>query len=375
MNASKELWFGFNDEIDITILDKIFNLDYSVIFVHAASLPRLESVKFPAGKSIAVLVDDEKQYQLAKGAKGLGEKIKYFFTRDPKLLPKIDRSTASIGLFHHIGDKAGLLSAIEQASLVDVLLLEFKDITNIPLELVLARTQDSRTRIFKKVLTAQDGEVSLMTMERGSDGILLMSKSLKDIIALNESYQKFNKIKLNLKPAVVKRIEHTGMGDRVCIDTTSELFPDEGMILGSTSAGGIVVCSETHYLPYMNLRPFRVNAGGLHLYVNGPNNFNAYLSDLQAGSKVFVVNSKGEARTVTVGRVKIERRPLLLVVAEIEGTEINVFIQDDWHVRVMGSKGEIIPSAEVKIGDLLLGYLQEPGRHVGYKIDEKIVER
>jgi len=101
----------------------------------------------------------------------------------------------------------------------------------------------------------------------------------------------------------------------------------------------------------------------------------SYLSDLQAGSKVCVVNSKGEARTVTVGRVKIERRPLLLVVAEIEGTEINVFIQDDWHVRVMGSKGEIIPSAEVKIGDLLLGYLQEPGRHVGYKIDEKIVER
>ena len=36
---------------------------------------------------------------------------------------------------------------------------------------------------------------------------------------------------------------------------------DEGMIVGSTSAGGIFVCIETHNLPYMELRSFLVNAG------------------------------------------------------------------------------------------------------------------
>ena len=60
------------------------------------------------------------------------------------------------------------------------------------------------------------------------------------------------------------------MGDRGCIDTTSIMTKDEGMIVGSTSAGGILVCSETHYLPYMELRPFRVNAGGVHSYVLSP---------------------------------------------------------------------------------------------------------
>lgn len=36
---------------------------------------------------------------------------------------------------------------------------------------------------------------------------------------------------------------------------------DEGMIVGSTSAGAIFACIEIHNLPYMELRSFRVNAG------------------------------------------------------------------------------------------------------------------
>jgi 3-amino-4-hydroxybenzoic acid synthase len=82
----------------------------------------------------------------------------------------------------------------------------------------------------------------------------------------------------------------------------------------------------------------------------------------------------GNARVVTIGRMKIERRPLLLIECEIEGKRVNVFIQDDWHVRVFGGKGEVRPSSEIKIGDELLGYLDQPGRHVGIKIQETIKE-
>ncbi|HEX3043577.1 MAG TPA: 3-dehydroquinate synthase II [Bacillota bacterium] len=41
---------------------------------------------------------------------------------------------------------------------------------------------------------------------------------------------------------------------------------------------------------------------------------------------------------------------------------------------MFGSKGEILPSGEIKSGDKLLGFLDKPGRHVGLKIEETIKE-
>lgn len=68
------------------------------------------------------------------------------------------------------------------------------------------------------------------------------------------------KIKLDLISAKVTDVTHVGMGKRVCIDTVDCLKQNEGMLVGSKSCGGVLVSSETHYLPYMDLRPFRVNA-------------------------------------------------------------------------------------------------------------------
>ncbi len=52
MSSRKELWFGFDDNIDIGVLDKVFNLEYSVLFVDVKQLPFLDSVK-PAGGDLA----------------------------------------------------------------------------------------------------------------------------------------------------------------------------------------------------------------------------------------------------------------------------------------------------------------------------------
>jgi hypothetical protein len=100
-----------------------------------------------------------------------------------------------------------------------------------------------------------------------------------------------------------------------------------------------------------------------------------YLSDLPAGSQVPAVNARNQVRAVTVGRVKIERRPLVLIEAEIDGRAVNTFIPDDWQARMMGAQGEIRPSSEIQIGDKLLGCPDAPGRHVGIRIDETIEER
>ena len=79
-------------------------------------------------------------------------------------------------------------------------------------------------------------------------------------------------------------------------------------------------------------------------------------------------------RTVTIGRLKIERRPLLLIEATADGAALNTFIQDDWHVRLMGAQGEIRPSREIQVGEQLLAYRDTPGRHVGLPIQETIRE-
>ncbi|HYH03796.1 MAG TPA: 3-dehydroquinate synthase II, partial [Bacillota bacterium] len=180
---------------------------------------------------------------------------------------------------------------------------------------------------------------------------------------------------LELKPLKVTLTRHVGMGWRSCVDTTGLMTQEEGMLVGSTSAGGILVCSETHYLPYMNLRPFRVNAGAVHSYIWMPDNNAGYLSEQEAGSRVLCVNWRGETRELTVGRVKTEIRPLLLIKGEADGCELNVIVQDDWHIRLMGADGKPKNATLIQPGDLLLGYVCKQGRHVGISVAETIIER
>lgn len=181
--------------------------------------------------------------------------------------------------------------------------------------------------------------------------------------------------KLDLHPLTVTEVRNVGMGVRACIDTTGLMTQEEGMLVGSTSSGGILVCSETHYLPYMNLRPFRVNAGAIHSYVWMPNNMAEYISDMSVGSRVLCVNIRGEVRELTVGRMKIEVRPLLLIKGIAADTELNVIVQDDWHIRVMGADGKPRNASLIRPGDQLLAYVCESGRHVGIKVRETIVEK
>ena len=129
------------------------------------------------------------------------------------------------------------------------------------------------------------------------------------------------------------------------------------MLIGSTSEGGILVSSETHFLPYMELRPFRVNAGAVHSYVWAPDGMTAYLTELKAGSRLLCVDTEGNTREVSVGRVKTELRPLLKIEVEAEGVNINVIVQDDWHIRILGGNGEPRNASTLKPGDELLAYI------------------
>lgn len=263
----------------------------------------------------------------------------------------------------------------KEAGKYHYMVVDFDLPTNIPLELIIAKLQDTKTVLLRRATTCSDMQVAFGVMEKGSDGVLFSSTDITEIQELGNYLNMKDTQRLELHPLVVTEVKHIGMGVRACIDTTGLMNQVEGMIIGSTSSGGIFVCSETHYLPYMNLRPFRVNAGAVHSYVWGPQNSTEYLTDLVAGSKILCVNTRGEAREMTVGRVKIEVRPLLLIRGEAAGTELNVIVQDDWHIRIMGADGKPRNASTLQPGDRLLAYVCEPGRHVGIKVNETILEK
>jgi len=292
-----------------------------------------------------------------------------------ELLEQLSFTQFAKAIFVYISDKQTLMTAIHLSAVYPYVIVEYETPTNIPLELLLAYSQVNQSIICKKVKTVNDGWVATMVMESGCDGVMLEPDNLDDIINFNKIIKSINE-NVYLEEFEIMRTEHIGMGDRICVDTTSMLHEDEGMLLGSTSNGGILVSSETHYLPYMELRPFRINAGALHMYIWNIKNKTEYLSELRAGSQIMIINNKGESRRVSVGRIKMERRPILLVFAKSkDGIEVNVALQDDWHVRVIGKFGNALNCTELKQGDIVLGMTGHPGRHVGYEINETIIER
>jgi 3-dehydroquinate synthase II/3-amino-4-hydroxybenzoic acid synthase len=278
-------------------------------------------------------------------------------------------------VFLSVDNKELLDKSWQDAGKFDYAAVNFDLPTNIPLELIIARLQDSKTVLLRQATTFVDMEVAFGVLEKGSDGVLFSSTDLTEIMEVIHYMSRQESGRLELHPLTVTEVRHVGMGVRGCIDTTDLMTQDEGMLVGSTSSGGIFVCSETHYLPYMNLRPFRVNAGAVHSYVWMPNGAAEYISDLEVGKKVLCVNTKGEMRELTVGRVKIEVRPLLLIKGVAAGTELNVIVQDDWHIRIMGADGKPKNASTIQVGDELLAYVCEPGRHVGIKVNETITEK
>jgi len=296
-------------------------------------------------------------------------------SEDQELLDSAKKQGYQTCITFKIEGKEALEQSWKDAYKFDYAVVDFDLPTNIPLELVIARLEETDTVLLKHETNYEDLKVAFGVLEKGSDGVLFESTDIEEIVKVSNYLTDYNTLKINLQTLVVTEVKHIGMGARACIDTTGLMTIEEGMIVGSTSHGGIFVCSETHHLPYMNLRPFRVNAGAIHSYVWMPNDTVEYLSDLSAGSKVLCVSTKGQARELAVGRVKIEMRPLLSIKGKVGDIELNVIVQDDWHIRIMAADGQPKNATGILPGCELLAHVCEPGRHVGIKVNETIIEK
>ena len=294
---------------------------------------------------------------------------------DETLLKAVKKQQYDVGYYINIENRADMDYVCKIDKNFKYLILEFADVTNIPLELMIANNQKDKIQLFKKVNSIQDMKIAFAVMEVGCDGVLFSCEDVSQICNINEVLcrEKFGKIELVVGKVV--EVEHISIGQRDCIDCVSEMTQQEGFIIGSTSSGGLLVSSETHELPYMKIRPFRVNAGAIHSYVWNAKMETNYLSELEAGSELLCVDTNGNTRPICVGRIKCEYRPMLKVVAEANGVRVNAIVQDDWHIRIFGADKEPKNASLIKPGDELLVYLCDQGRHMGISIEETITEK
>lgn len=157
---------------------------------------------------------------------------------------------------------------------------------------------------------------------------------------------------MKTQPAVITRVESVGLGHRVCADTLSILRKGQGMLVGNSSAFTFLVHAETERNEYVAARPFRVNAGAVHAYVRLPGDKTTYLGEFKAGQEVLIVDANGETSLATLGRVKIEVRPMLLVEAQVtteDGVKTGaVFLQNAETIRLTTPGGEPVSVVGLK---------------------------
>jgi len=257
----------------------------------------------------------------------------------------------------------------------DYLILMGRDWKVIPLENLIAGLQDEDVKIIAAVADYDEAKVALETMEHGTDGILLCPHEISHIKKVSELIDKIKSESYQLKPATVTKVEPVGIGDRVCVDTCSMMQLGEGMLVGSYSQGLFLVHSESMESEYVASRPFRVNAGPVHAYVMTPGNKTKYLSELETGDEVLTVDQEGNSKVAIVGRVKIEKRPLMLVEADSDGVILRTLLQNAETIRLVAEDGTPLSVAELKVGDKVMIYLDPKARHFGMAIEETIIEK
>ena len=120
--------------------------------------------------------------------------------------------------------------------------------------------------LFVEAATVEEVKTFLGILERGVDGLVITAPDLGELKRLLNMVKEISP-PVELVAATLARVKSLGMGDRVCVDTCTQMEPGQGMLVGNSSAALFLVHAESLENPYVAARPFRVNAGpGTRLY-------------------------------------------------------------------------------------------------------------
>ncbi len=244
------------------------------------------------------------------------------------------------------------------------------DWTILRLENLLGKTD----HLFVEIDNLPEGRTAFGILEKGVEGVVINNPD-PDAVRRILFMLKRGSEKLELLRARVKRIKPLGLGDRVCVDTCASMVSGEGMLVGNSNQALFLIHAENLENPFVNTRPFQVNAGPVHAYIRMADGQTKYLSEIGIGDRVLVVNSEGKSYPSVVGRAKVERRPLVLVEAEEGGQPISVILQNAETIRLVQPDGKAISLVDLEGGSGVLVCREKGGRHFGVQIDESVIER
>ena len=275
----------------------------------------------------------------------------------------------------HPSDQEEALSLI---GLVPWLLVRCSDWTMVPLENLVAASRGTSTRI----AAAIDEEVELngaaFALGGGVDAILVPGHLVNDAVTIlggkwdMEETQDDGAI---IEEARILSIEGAGVGERVCVDLTRRISDGQGMAVGSISGNLCLIHGETIQSDYVPTRPFRVNAGAIHSYALMADGKTKYLSELTSGDEVAILSSSGNKEKATVGRLKVETRPLILIRFEVPGSEGQIVVQQAETVRLISPSEGAISVTQAKEGDKISIVTDNRARHVGFALPAEVKEK
>jgi 3-dehydroquinate synthase II len=255
----------------------------------------------------------------------------------------------------------------------DLVIIEATDWKIIPLENIIARLHKSGTKIYTTANSVDEVRTMFSVLELGTDGVIFTTNDENQVSKLGSFLENVN---FPLQAARIVEIKDVGPGERVCIDTASMLKTGEGLLVGSKANFLFLIHNESVGSSFTSPRPFRVNAGAVYCYTLLPDGKTKYLSEVESGAEVLVVNKEGVSRQVVVGRSKIETRPLRLIKAEINGELGSIILQNAETIRVVTKEGSLVSVTDLKVGNEILAHiLPQAGRHFGMEVDEYILEK
>ena len=295
-----------------------------------------------------------------------GVALKKEFFEKAKKLGKIEVDEPRIV---KIKDALDVDKIISESEAKERIFIDFENWRIIPLENLIAMKR--KAKIIPVVDDVEDAKVMLQTLEKGADGIAVTPRSRDELAKFKNLVEEGEK--LDLREATITEIKKLGMGDRVCVDTITLMSVGEGMLVGNTAEMMFLVASESEESEYVASRPFRVNAGSVNAYIKVGDK-TRYLSELRAGDEVEIVRYDGRTRKSYVGRVKIEKRPMILIKAKVDGIVGSIVLQNAETIKLVNGEGKHVSVTDLKEGDKVLVYIGEKARHFGVKVEESIIE-
>jgi len=279
-----------------------------------------------------------------------------------------------------LDDFRGQEEAKSLIGMVEWILVRCSDWTMIPLENIIAAASGSGTKVAASISKEIELNGAAFALQHGVDAIVVpfeskIIRAAKKIVGEKTSkYAESTYEEARLSIADVTSIQSGGVGERVCVDLTERLDLGEGMLIGSSANAMAMIHGETIPSEYVPTRPFRVNAGAVHAYCLMADGSTRYLSELEAGHEVAVVNSEGKLRSATIGRLKIERRPFLIIHFSSGHDVGQILVQQAETVRLVKPGGHVSVTS-LKAGDKILIRGDSGMRHVGLELAGEMNER